>query len=115
MNLGSTSEVIALLKKLADERIPVNAAFCSANGTKARASGFLEGFSSAIELVVSGKGDAGYLSVPFAGRPFTFDFGDKRELPEDVLPLADKWGNSRCSITFTDTGDFLILAFDLPF
>jgi hypothetical protein len=114
MNLSSTSEIIALLKKLADERVPMHAAFRSINGTKARVSGFLEGFSRAIELVVSGKADSGYLAVPFADRPFTFDFGDKRELPEDELPLADKFGNSRCSITFTDTGDLLILVFDLP-
>jgi|SRR5208282_3296401 len=114
MNLESTSEVITLLKKFADERIPMHAAFCSANGTKARASGFLEGFSRAIELVISGRGDAGYLAVPFADRPFTFDFGDERDLPEDLLPFAAEWGNSRCSITFTDTGDFLMLVFDLP-
>jgi hypothetical protein len=114
MNLASTDDVIALLKKLADEHVPVSALISSTNGNRARVTGLLKGFTTAIELVLATKDESAYIAVPFNNRPFTFDFGDLREVPADALPLAVKWGNSHCSVNFADNGDFLYVTFDLP-
>ena len=114
MNLSSTQDVIALLKKLADEAIPVSVVFWTTNSSRSRVTGLLKGFSASIELVVATTDDSAYLSVPFNNRPFTFDFGDLREIPTDALEAAAKWGNSHCLVKFADNGDSLYLTFDLP-
>lgn len=112
MSISSHAEAISLLSKLREEQSPLHVVLRS-NGIISRLTGVFGGSSTGKDLVVIGNDNSGYLSVPFVGRSYEFDFSDKRERSEDTQGLADKWGNCALHIRFSD-GDLLTFIFDLP-
>jgi hypothetical protein len=95
----SLSDADALLSKLLTERIPVHAHFRSASGAEARISGFVDSKNSDGTVVFSTSGpplvaDKGYVRFWIAGVRTLIWYGEKRELPEHLKPLADKFGES---------------------
>jgi len=112
MNSSSRAEAISLLSKLREEQSSVHVVLRS-NGIISRLTGVFGGSSTGKDLIVIGNINSGYLSVPFAGREYDFNFSDKRERSADTQNLADRWGNCALHITFSN-GDLLTFIFDLP-
>jgi hypothetical protein len=95
----SLSDADALLSKLLAERVPLHAYFRSPSGAEARISGFVDSKNSDGTVVISSSGpplvaDKGYLRIWIAGARTSIWYGEKRELPDNLTPLADKFGDS---------------------
>lgn len=95
----SLADADALLSKLLTERIPLHAHFLSPSGAEARISGFVDSKNSDGTVVFSTSGpplvaDQGYLRVWIAGARTSIWYGEKRELPDNLKPLADKFGDA---------------------
>jgi hypothetical protein len=93
------SDADALLSKLLTERVPLHAHFRSASGAEARITGFVDSKNSDGTIVISTSGpplvaEKGYLRIWIAGFDTSIWYGEKRELPDNLKPLADVFGES---------------------
>jgi len=95
----SLAEADALISKLLTERVPVHGQFRSPSGAEARISGFVDSKNSDGTVVVSTSGpplkpDKGYFRFWIAGTETSIWYGEKRELPDNLKPLAGDFGES---------------------
>ncbi len=117
MSQISPSDAEALLGKLLTERIPLHAHFRSPSRVEARISGFVDSKTVANGLVISSSGppidvDRGYLRIFFSDA-WSCWYGEKRELPPEMQPLADKFGESALILKSLESNEQLVIFFTL--
>lgn len=114
----SQSETEELISKLLAERIPVRAHLKSSSGAEANISGFVDSKTSVGTVTVSSSGppikvEEGFLVFRPFDRPCEVWYGEKRELPEALKPVADKLGQSALVFDFPSFDERLALFFTI--
>jgi hypothetical protein len=114
----SPTDADALLSKLLTERVPLHAHFRSPSGAEARISGFIDSKNSDGTVVISTSGpplvaEKGYLRIWIAGSRTIIWYGEKRELPDNLKPLADKFGDSALAFEISEFNEWAALFFTL--
>jgi hypothetical protein len=114
----SLKDADALLSKLLTERVPLHAHFRSPSGAEARISGFVDSKNSDGTILVSTSGppliaEKGYLRFWTAGGRTSIWYGEKRELPESLKHLADKFGESALVFDITEFDERAVLFFTI--
>jgi hypothetical protein len=114
----SLRDADSLIDKLLTERIPLHAYFTSSSGAEARISGFVDSKNSDGTIVVSTSGlplkaDKGYLRFWVAGSETAIWYGEKRELPDDLKPLADTFGESALTFDIREFNERALLFFTI--
>lgn len=113
----SPSEAADLMSKLLSERVPL-VAFFRSPFAEARISGFVDSATNAGGITVSVSGPPidvkrGYIAVRNLERLCECWYGEKRELPESLRDLSDKYGESVLAIRFLESKETLGLFFTL--
>lgn len=114
----SLREAADLIEKLLSERVPLRGFFVSPSGTRIVLPGFVDSATSEHGLVISVSGpplDAskGWMNVRPFDRECEFEYGEKRELPEEIQSLSETYGESCLVIRFLDCGELFVLFFTL--
>jgi hypothetical protein len=114
----SLKDADALLSKLLTERVPLHAHFRSPSGAEARISGFVDSKNSDGTVVVSTSGsplvaDKGYVRFWVSGAETSIWYGEKRELPDDMKHLADKFGESSLVFKISEFNEWVGLFFTI--
>ena|SRR6476660_7898396 len=117
MSRISVYEASDLLKKLFDERTPVKAFFTSPAKARIRLDGFIAGATLDQGLYIGDclppETPANWINVfPFREGECIFDYGEKREITEDVrIHLTTDLGESALIIRFIVTDELLSIFF----
>ena len=114
----SLTDADALLSKLLTEKIPLHAHFISSSGAESRISGFVDSKNSDGTIVVSTSGppivaDKGYLRFPVTGVGTSIWYGERRELPDKLQPLANKFGDSSVVFEIPEFKERVLLFFTI--
>jgi hypothetical protein len=99
MDQISPPEAESLISKLLTERTPVRVHLKSASGTETDITGFIDTKTIKGGIVISTSGsplkpELGFLTVRPFDSVYEIWYGEKRELPDDLKRLADKFGES---------------------
>lgn len=118
MSQISQPEVVDLLSKLLAERIPLEAFFVSVSGARASLSGFVDSITRDNGLAISVSGppidvSKGYLNFSPFDCGCEFWYGEQRELPIELQPIAVTRGESVLVFRLPDSGERLALFFTL--
>ena len=112
-------EASDLLEKLFSERIPLRAVFASPSRALISLPGFVSSATRETGLLIAGSGppfdlSKGYIRVWPFDLECEFEYGDKREFPEEAGLFPDPAeGDSGLLIRFLDSEERLALLFTL--
>ena len=115
-NTISFEDGCRLLDKLFSEQAPVYAMLVQPSGSHARVTGRVDSISEETGLIISTSrppsSGAAVISLPLFNRDCVFNFGDKRDVPDDKREeLAAKFGDTMLCLRFLDSDEVLILTF----
>ena len=114
MDLISRQDAGTLLNKLIEESTSVTAFLLSPDRMTCRLNGVIHGFSPNGRLgIVSSKLDssASYIQA-LVNTDCKYSYGDKREIPDEDLPIAERYGNTALVVVFPE-GSRLTIFFTL--
>ena len=90
------------------------ALFISATGVRSQLHGVLESTTAAPGIVISaesGDGVRSYVRVPLVNRVWNANYGEHRQLPDELQEMLPKYGESVLVLRFPETREVLSLFF----